>query len=212
MNEDDLRNRLGRLDPASDDVAVESLTTPSSRARLEQIMNTPTSPETDRPDVPPDALAIPASSGRWLVAAAAALVLLVVAGFAIANLGDDDGSEVAAEPPLELDLGADDPMASCLRAEPEILAEMSPAFAGTATAIEGETVTLTVDRWYAGGDDATTVELQAQPGMEALIAGFSFEVGEQYLITATDGTVNFCGYSGPATPEFLAFFDEAFPA
>ena len=31
------------------------------------------------------------------------------------------------------------------------------------------------------------------------------------LITAAGGSVNFCGFSGPATPEFLAFFDEAFP-
>ena len=210
MNEDELRNRLGRLDPASDDVAVEPMTTPSSRARMEQIMNTPLSPDDT---TGPEQLSMPPSRTRWLVAAAAALVLLVVAGFAVANLGDDDdgSNEVASTPPLELDLGADDVMASCLRAEPGILAAMSPAFAGTATAIEGETVTLTVDRWYAGGD-ATTVELHAQPGMEALIAGFSFEVGEQYLITAANGTVNFCGYSGPATPEFLAFFDEAFPS
>jgi hypothetical protein len=88
---------------------------------------------------------------------------------------------------------------------------MSPAFAATATAVEGETVTLAVDRWYAGGD-ATTVELHAQPGMTALIDGFEFQVGESYLITATEGTVNFCGASGPATPELTALFDQAFPS
>ena len=208
MNEDELRDRLGRLDPVPDDVAVEPLTTPSSRARMEQIMNTPVSP-----DAPEQRRSAP-SPTRWLVAAAAALVLLVVAGFAVANLGDDDdtGNEVAAGPPLVLSLGADDVMASCIQPEPAMLAEMSPAFAGTATAIDGEIVTLTVDRWYAGGDDATTtVELHSQAGMEALIAGFAFEVGQQYLITAAGGSVNFCGFSGPATPEFLAFFDEAFP-
>jgi hypothetical protein len=205
VNEEELRNRLGRIDPVSDDVAVESMTTPSSRARLEQIMNTPVSPTTEQPSTSP-------AKTRWLVAAAAALVLVVVAGFAVANSGDDDDSnDVAAGPPLELSLGADDAMASCMVPEPSILADMSPAFSGTATTIEGETVTLTVDRWYAGGDDATTVALQAQPGMEALIAGFSFEVGEQYFITASNGTVNFCGYSGPASPEMVAFFAEAFP-
>lgn len=207
MNEDELRNRLGRLDPAPDHVAVEPMTTPSSRARLEQIMNTPLSPEST---TAAGDLRLPPSRTRWLVAAAAALVFLVVAGFVVANLGDDDTGTDVAGPPLVLTLGADDPMASCLRPEPGILAEMSPAFAGTATAIEGEIVTLEVDRWYAGGDEGV-VELHAQPGMEALIAGFSFEIGEQYLITAANGSVNFCGYSGPATPEFLAFFDEAFP-
>ena len=204
MNEDELRNRLGRLDPAPDDVPVEPLTTPSSQARLEHIMNTPVSPLTEQPVAPP-------TRTRWLIAAAAALVILVVAGFAIANLGDDDSDDVAAGPPLVLDLGADDAMASCMAIDAAILADMSPAFAGTATSIDGEIVTLTVDRWYAGGD-AATVELHAQPGLEALIAGFSFEQGESYLITASNGTVNFCGYSGPATPELQAVFDEAFPA
>ncbi len=210
MNDDNLRDQLGRLDPLSDDVAVEPLTTPSSRARLEQIMNTPESPNT-----PADELSLPPSRTRWLVAAAAALVLLVVAGLVVANLGDDDddGEIDVAAPPLVLSLGVDDIMASCIVPEASVLAGMSPALAGTATAIEGEIVTLTVDRWFAGGDDTTTaVELHAQPGMEALIAGFSFEVGEQYLITATNGSVNFCGYSGPATPSFQAFFDEAFPS
>ena len=204
MNEDELRDRLGRLDPVPDDVPVEPMTTPSSHARLEQIMNTPVSPTTERPSTPP-------TRSRWLIAAAAALVILVVAGFAIANLGDDDSNDVAAGPPLVLDLGADDAMASCMALDATILADMSPAFAGTATSIDGEIVTLTVDRWYAGGD-AATVELHAQPGLEALIAGFAFEQGEQYLVTASDGTVNFCGYSGPATPELQAVFDEAFPA
>lgn len=203
MNEDELRDRLGRLDPVPDDVPVEPMTTPSSHARLEQIMNTPVSPPTERPATQP-------SRNRWLIAAAAALVILVVAGFAIANLGDD-ADDVADGPPLVLELGADDPMASCMVPDATILADMSPAFAATATSVDGEIVTLTVDRWYAGGD-AATVELHAQPGLEALIAGFSFEPGEQYLVTASNGTVNFCGYSGPATPELQALFDEAFPA
>jgi hypothetical protein len=48
--------------------------------------------------------------------------------------------------------------------------------------------------------------------MEALIAGFPFEVGAQYLITAYDGNVNYCGFSGPSTPEFRAAFEQAFGA
>jgi hypothetical protein len=87
---------------------------------------------------------------------------------------------------------------------------LSPAFAGTATSVEGETVTVTVDRWYTGGD-ATTVDLQSTAGSPALIDGFEFEVGQQYLITAAQGNVNFCGDSGPATPELTAAFDAAFP-
>ncbi|CAN5134625.1 hypothetical protein BH23ACT9_BH23ACT9_17420 [soil metagenome] len=90
-----------------------------------------------------------------------------------------------------------------------ILADMSPAFAATATAVGGETITLAVDRWYAGGD-ADTVVLHAPAGLEALIGGIDFVVGEEYLITAAGGSVNYCGYPGPATPELIAAFDEAF--
>ena len=53
--------------------------------------------------------------------------------------------------------------------------------------------------------------LQTPDNSPALIAGFEFVVGEQYLITAAEGNVNFCGYSGVATPEMTAAFDAAFP-
>jgi hypothetical protein len=70
-------------------------------------------------------------------------------------------------------------------------------------------VTLDVDEWFKGGD-ADQVTLEAEPGMEALIGGIPFTVGETYLITANGGTVNYCGFSGPSTPEFRASFEAAF--
>ena len=54
--------------------------------------------------------------------------------------------------------------------------------------------------------------LNAPQGMEALIAGIPFEVGGQYLITAYDGNVNYCGFSGPSTPELRAAYEQAFGA
>lgn len=86
---------------------------------------------------------------------------------------------------------------------------MPLAFAGTATAVNGDSVTVTVDRWYRGGD-APVMQLSAPQGMEALIGGIAFAEGDQYLITATDSNVNYCGFSGPATPELRSAFDEAF--
>lgn len=214
MNDDELRARLRRIDPVPDEVVLEPSTTPSSRARLERIMSTDL---TDSPETGPAAEAgaerrsVPART-RWLLGAAAAA--LVAVGIGVAALagdggGDGGGDQIAAGPPLELNLGASDALASCLAVDAGILATMSPAFGGTATAVEGETVTITVDRWYAGGD-AATVQLQAQPGMQALIDGFDFEVGQRYLITASEGTVNFCGFSGPATPELTQLFEQAF--
>ena len=149
---------------------------------------------------------------RTAVAIAIAVATLLVIAVAIALTGGDDTApETTADETLELSLGESDALASCLPVDAATLADMSPAFAATATAVEGETATLSVDRWYAGGT-ADTVVLTAPAGLEALIAGFDLEVGERYLITATEGTVNYCGYSGPATPELQALFDEAFAA
>ena len=100
-------------------------------------------------------------------------------------------------------------MASCIAFEVGFLAEMPVAFEGTVTSVNGDAVTLSVDHWYKGGD-ATTVELNAPQGLEALIGGIEFVDGEQYLISATEGNVNYCGFSGPSTDEFRAAFEEAF--
>jgi hypothetical protein len=205
---DDLEEQLRRLDPMHSGVPVESPTTPSSRARLETIMNTPL--------IDQDALHTRSARRKtWTIVAGVAAAALVAVGAAaiIGNSGGSGGSKIAAGPPLELSLGDSNTTSSCIRFDVALLAEMSPAFAGTATAVEGETVTLTVDHWYAGGDPATTtVVLHGSSGLPALIDGFQFEVGEHYLITAAEGNVNFCGFSGLATPELTAAFESAFGA
>ena len=209
MNPDELRERLRRIDPVPESTAMEPPTTSASRTRLENVMRTEIPTEPARSD-DRTAGADPRRRRTAWVAAAAALVL--VAGVAAAVIGgDDDTGEVASGPALELDLGASDTMASCMPVEARFLADMPVAFAGTADTVEGELVTLTVDRWYAGGD-ADRVVLRSPAGMEALIEGVTFEPGRRYLVSATGGTVNFCGYSGPATPELTALYEEAFGA
>lgn len=152
-----------------------------------------------------------AGTRRWprspmLIGAVAAALVAIAAAVVVDRVGGGDTVETA---PLELSLGAPDVMTSCIPFDVSVLADMSPAFAGTAVAVEGDTVTLDVDRWYVGGD-ADQVRLRAASGMEALIDGFDVEIGRQYLITAARGTVNFCGYSGLATPELSAAFEQAF--
>ena len=113
-------------------------------------------------------------------------------------------------PLFELSAGeGGDAMASCLAFDPAFLAEMPIAFEGTASAVGDDRVTLEVDRWFKGGD-AAEVTLTAPAGLEALIAGIDFEEGQQYLISASDGTVNYCGFSGESTPELRAGFEAAF--
>jgi hypothetical protein len=34
--------------------------------------------------------------------------------------------------------------------------------------------------------------------------------GDQYLISAQGGSVNYCGFSGPSTPDLRAGFETAF--
>ena len=137
---------------------------------------------------------------KMAMAPLAAVALLVAA----CSSGDPE-----AEAPMELTAGGGDTMASCLAFDPNVLADMPVAFEGTAKNVEGERVTLAVDRWFTGGD-ADEVVLVAPAGLEALIGGINFEEGEQYLISATDGQVNYCGYSGPATADLEAGFEQAF--
>ena len=210
---DELRDQLGQLDPMHPGVPVESVTTPSSRARLEPIMNTPLieRESSDSSDAG-RTIDMEAPRGRrsWLFGVAAAAVVALAGAAVLGNIGGGGDEPQVASPPLELSLGSGDAMAMCLPFEVSILRDMSPAFAATATSVEPGLVTLDVDRWYTGGD-ADSVVLQTLDSSASLIAGFDFVVGEQYLITAAEGTVNFCGYSGVATPEMTAAFDAAFP-
>lgn len=206
---DEMREQLKRLDPMHSGMPVESLATPSSQTRLEKIMNTPV---IDKAATETVSSVGTARRPAWkLVAGIAAAAVVALGSAAIINSARSDGGSEVASTPLELSLGDSNSLSSCIVFDVALLAEMSPAFAATATAIEGDTVTLTVDRWYAGGD-ADTVVLRGAVGSPALIDGFEFQVGQQYLITAAEGNVNFCGYSGLATPELTAAFEAAFGA
>jgi hypothetical protein len=111
---------------------------------------------------------------------------------------------------LDLALPPSDALASCIQFDVAFLRQMPVAFAGTATEVGGGRVVLAVDRWYRGGD-ADRVVLSV-PGEQTSVAldGVDFRDGGRYLVTATDGTVNGCGFSGPATPELEDAFARAF--
>lgn len=197
---DELRQRLARIDPMPPGVPTRSVTDETSRRQLETIMSTPTRERT----------ATGAPNRAW-IPAVAALAALVVAVAGMITLGGDPGTPPEAATPLELNAGGEDQMASCIMFTPEELARVADiAFEGTVTAVDGPRVTLAVDRWFKGGDSAGQVVLNAPLGMEALIGGIPFEVGEQHLISAQGGNVNYCGFSGPSTPEYRAAFETAF--
>lgn len=223
MNDDELRNRLAAADPVPDDASIEPVNSASAQHLLEAIMST-------HLDTPTPA---PASGGehntrsresrrpRWTMAVAgvAAAAVLAVGAAAIGGAfdSDDDEPDIAVDTPaegdvLELSTGDADPtLSSCIMPDATIAGMSETAFLGTVTAIDGETVTLTVDRWYVGGD-APVVTVTAPAGFEALIGTIDFVVGDPYIISAYDGTVAYCEMSGPATPERQAWYDEAFGA
>lgn len=67
------------------------------------------------------------------------------------------------------------------------------------------------DRSRGGKCDRALVAIALPAGItSAALDGVDFVVGDQYLVTATDGFVNGCGFSGPATSEFETAFTSAF--
>lgn len=210
MTDDDLRRRLAALDP----VAPSAVPEPLARGRAAQILEDVMTQLDERPTATP-----------WYrrtavqIGAAAAVGLLVVGGGAAALVQGSSptpaaeggvGSSGGEEPTvLALSLPDPDAAASCIPFEVQYLSAMTTAFAGTVTAATPDEVTIDVDRWYVGGD-ADIVSLTVMDPAQVSDGGVSFLDGQRYLVTAASGTVNGCGFTGPATPEYEAAFDEAF--
>lgn len=194
MTDDELRTALAKADPAPRSVR------PLSRELLERTMTSDLMTET-----------VPTASARrrsWLPAVAAAVVLAGAAGaYALTAGGDDPASELQ----LALPGGDGTSMMSCVPVQAEFLADMPVVLAGTVTGVIGDEVRLDVTRWYRGGDTDTVVLTNLSADMQALLGATDFRTGEDYLVSATDGTVNACGFTGPASAELQQVYDEAFP-
>lgn len=212
MSDDDLRARLARIDPAPAGSPVDPVTSPRAQELVERAMNAPELQTLDT-DAPTDELAA-RRRRRWLLPAAAAVLVAALVGAAVALTGGDRVGVVPGQDQdptvLALSLPPSDAAGSCMMFDVAFLAQMPVAFAGSVTAIDADQVTLDVDRWYRGGDaDLVTVAVPPQQTSAAL-DGVDFRQGERYLVTATDGTVNGCGFSGPAEPQLEQAFEQAF--
>jgi hypothetical protein len=195
MNDDELRDRLRDADPARYDVPADSWIDDLVEVTMS------TTPETRRK--------------RWVpLAAAAAVVAIAAGGVAVAmNNGDGGGTPQATQKTVtKLTIGGSGPAAGmCIRVTPETLQNTDLAFEGTATEVSGEQVTLSVDKWYKGGD-TDLVQLTAATGADAvaLEGGVDFVQGDKYLVSASDGAVKGCGFSAPDSPELEGLYAQAF--
>jgi hypothetical protein len=211
MSDDQLRARLARLDPAPAGSPLDPPVDPPARDVLERIVQTSPTPAADTSDGPGRTDELAAARRRpWLLAVAAAVLLVALVGGLLTLTGGNRAPGGDDPTTLALELPPSDAAGSCVVFDVQFLAGMPVAFGGTVTAMGDEQVTLQVDRWYRGGDaDQVTLAI-AEGQSSAALDGVDFRVGERYLVTATDGTVNGCGFSGPADPQLEQAFEEAF--
>ena len=203
MTDDDLRAALAAADPARS-ADLDPLTSPRARELLERAMTS------DLTDTPAPAPADPDRPSRtpWLAAAAAAVVL-AGAGVTYLAVGNNPQPSGGGERVLALP-GGDTTTMSCLPVTADVLAQMPVALAATVTSVDGTQVRLAVDRWFRGGDAGTVVLRNNDPDLVALLGATEFTVGQDYLVSASEGTVTVCGFTGPASAELQAVYDQAF--
>lgn len=151
----------------------------------------------------------------WLLAAAAVLVIVGVGVFALFGGEDQPIATPTPDnvPASVLHLSAPGSVQDrCAMVTPELLSLQETAFDGTVTSVDGNQVTLEVGHWYRGGnEDLVTVEA-SDAELRMLIQAVSFEQGQRYLVSATDGIVTVCGFSAPYSDELAALYAEAFAA
>ena len=117
----------------------------------------------------------------------------------------DSGSDAVA-------LTADGSMGGkCAVPNAQTLAGFDTAFAGTVTSLDDGTATLSVDEWYAGDGEASTVTVNApSESLEDLLMAVDFQEGKSYLVSADGDRVTLCGFTAEQNSELQALYDEAF--
>ncbi|MCO8270185.1 hypothetical protein M1L60_06210 [Actinoplanes sp. TRM 88003] len=188
-DDDDLRARLRRADPAAD-------LPPYDTSHLLETTMTATTTAPRRP---------------MLTLAAAALVLIAALGtwFLLRPSGDPAGPVAA---PTVTELTAPGIAAKCVEPSADRLKEAADfAFAGTVTGVDGGTVTLKVTKVYRGAAADQVRIAQTGDISETMLGSGKFETGKDYLVASARGSMLICGYSGEASaPGLPQLYDTAF--
>jgi hypothetical protein len=215
--DDDLRALLRGGDPAG------SLS-PADPAALESLLEDIMSADLDIRPAESDLLPRRRTRTTWLVAAAAVAAIAAGGAFAVTGLtGDDAGAPQADHSSTTTPKGnagiagqttqltTNSAQGRCAVLTPVVLSQFDQAFAGTVTAVEGDTVTFQTTDVYQG-QVGETVTLTAPPAAITKVLGGApaFQVGQSYLVPAYQGAVSMCGYSGPAAGGLEQVYKEAF--
>ena len=170
-----------------------------------------------RTDLPQQTTALRRRGALASLVVAAAVATIAGGGYAAVSSPQDNGSVEQAGPstspvdPVVLSLEAPTSLpAKCAVPTAELLAGADVAFAGTVTAIEGDVVTFSPTETYAGAAADEIEIVGMSPDVRALTGQPEFVVGGTYLVSATDGQMSACGFSGESSPELQNLYDLAF--
>jgi hypothetical protein len=188
-DDDDLRARMRHADPAA---SLEPASPDQVAHLVEEAMSRKTR--------------------TWALPVAAALAL-IAAGIAwTVTRPDTPSPALQPVPATVVALTVTGAQAKCVEPKAAELAKSADfAFEGTVQKIENGRVRLAASQVFRGGP-ATEVEVsQADGSSEQMLGSGRFETGESYLVSAADGNVIICGYSGEAdSPGLRELFEAAF--
>jgi hypothetical protein len=143
----------------------------------------------------------------WLVAAAAVFLIAASGVFALVNR-DHDTTPTAGQTVTQLSLPTIH--GRCIVPNVGVLRQQTIAFRGTLTSLGPEAATFRVEHWFKGGP--TDLAHVAAPPSELapLVSAATLHIGGSYLVSAHDGTVTECGFTGLATGHLAALYSRAF--
>lgn len=161
-------------------------------------------------------VAMTARSTSRRTRALAGTTVVTLAALLAACGGDDSGTqdpEGGSQPstvPAAVELTLPEAgTAKCAMPSAEVLSQMDTAFEATVTSIDGDQVTLDVERWFTGGEADTVVVTQPSTAISEPVV--VFEPDRTYLVSASDDVVSMCGFSAETNAELAAMYDDAFP-
>ena len=200
---DDELAALRRSDPV-DPASLPPVASPQARALFETIvMDEPSTSGSTRP----------ARRRPLRVAAAAAVVAAVVVG-AVALTGGDSERSPGEDDVVTGPITPGGPsVGSCVETyDLATLANRELALDGTVKSVKGDSVTLTVNRWFRGGDsdDVTLKGASTLAGITSTGSSVALDTGTRLLVAGDGGFAWACGFSQAYAPEVAANWDRVF--